>query len=475
MTRRILLTALLAAASALTLLPAVTAAANVALGDSGELYVARVGTYGDLFPDEEVGIPAGRPVLAVDVFAEGEPMRRLLVPDSEGPDLERSPNLAFEPASQTLYVIWESQSEPTVSALYLSGLKAGEWTDPVEISGDIVPLKGAPQVEIATESYTAGYDEDGEPIARTRTLFHVVWWEEADATDEVYYAPVVLDNGVYLGRNPVIRLNSFAGPPVEGGEEASVPTALLRAPRLVPGRDVHASTIGFADADARRFLTLESRLLPAELGRMADGIRAQIIDIGHKGGPNGPPAKLCDAIRAQIIDIGRDFNPGVINHFSARAIEVLGDLEEEYPDLPDGAFGDKLRAHIIDIGARLLTDLGSRPASAKSRIVEIDPPPAGGGGQTPPAAGGPPPHLIEIRTVTRAPLPPVGAGPVQIFVSEDGQRSLVSWTHDDEVLYTESTTGGTSSWTEPKHLVTGDGFKTSDIAAILRSRVSQRP
>ena len=468
-TRR-LLTALAVAATALTLLPTVSVAASVALGDSGELYVARVGTFGDLFPDEKVGIPAGRPVLAVDIFAEGEPMRRLLVPDSEGPDLERSPNLAFEPASQTLYVIWESQSEPTVSALYLSGLKGDDWTEPVEISGDIVPLKGAPQVEIATEPYTAGFDENDAPIQRTRTLFHVVWWEDAGVTDEVYYAPVVLDNGVYIGRNPVIRLNGFAGKPAAGTGEGSVSSALLRAPRLVPGRDVHSSTIGFADANTRRFLTLESRLLPAELGRMADDIRAQIIDIG-RGGPHGPPGTIRDKMRAHIIDIGREFNPGVIEHFADRVLEIFDDLEKEHPDLPDEAFGDELRAHIIDIGARLLTDVGSRPAAVASEIVEIDE----DAGQGAPGAGGSMAHLLEIRTVTRLPLPPVGSGPVEIFVSEDGQRSLVSWRHGDEVLYTESTTEGTPSWTDPKHLVTGDGFKASEIAAILRSRVSQRP
>lgn len=464
-----ILTATLLAAAALLSLPAVAASADVALGDRGELYVVRTGAYGELFPDLEAGVPADRPVLAVDVFAEGEPMQRLLVPESEGPDVERSPSLVFEAASQTLYAIWESQREPTISALYLAGLNAGGWSDPIEISGDIAPLKGPPQVEIASEVYAAGIDGDGGVVHRTRTMFHVVWWEQADDTEEVYYAPVLLDEGVYLGWNPVLRLDGFAGADPEGASEREAPTALLRAPRLQSGRDIRSSTIGFADETSGRFVTLEARLLPAELGRIADDLRAQIIDIGRSGEP-GEPGSIHRRLRAQIIDIGRELNPGLVRHFADRVIEVYDDLAGAHPERPVEALGDDLRAQIIDIGARLLTDIDSRPAGSTHHVVEIDrvDPPAGEG-----AAGIS--HLVDLRTVTRLPLPPVGQGPVEVFLSEDGRRALVSWSRDGDVLYTESRPGSEPAWTAPKKLVLGDGVQPSQVDAILRNRVSRRP
>lgn len=470
---RISLVGCLALAALLTL-PTVAVSANAALGDRGELYVAKTGAYGDLFPDAETGIPADRPVLAIDVFAAGEPMRRLLVPDSEGPDVERSPRVGFEAASRTLYVIWESQREPTVSALYLSGLRADEWSEPIEISGDIAPLKGPPQVEIASETYVAGFGEEEEPIQGTRTLFHVVWWEQAGPTDEVYYAPVLLDDGAYLGWNPVIRLNAFAGPEASGDAAREAGRALLRAPRLESGRDIRSSTIGFADARARKFVTLEARLLPAEVGRIADDLRAQIIDIGRSDDPEARN-NIHRELRAQIIEIGRELNPGVVHHFADKALEAYDALAAAHPDLPDAAFGDKLRAQIIDIGARLLSDLDSRRAATASHVVELDR--ARGGGADPETQGGGPEltHLVEIRTVTRRPIPPVGDGPVEIFVSEDGLRSLVSWRHQGKVLYTETVEGPERSWTAPKALALGDEIRANQLESILRSRVSRRP
>jgi hypothetical protein len=401
-------------------------------------------------------------------------MQRLLVPDSEGPEVERSPNIGFEAASQTLYLIWESQRKPTISGLYLAGLDADGWSEPIEISGDIAPLKGPPQVEIATEIYAAGTDEEGRTVHQTRTMFHVVWWEQADGTDEVYYAPVLLDGGVYLGWNPVLRLNGFAGAPSEEAPEQAVSRALLRAPRLESGRDIHSSTIGFADERAARFVTLESRLLPAELGRIADELRAQIIDIGRSGEP-GEPGTIHGKLRAQIIDIGRELNPGLVRHFADRVIEIYDDHVAAHPELPIEAFADDLRAQIIDIGARILTDIDSRPAPAESRVVEIDRTP--GGGARLPEAGSTIeiPHLIEIRTVTRLPLPPIGQGPVEIYVSEDGREALVSWKEDGDVLYTESTPSSESSWTAPKRLVLGEGIRPSEVDAILSNRVSRRP
>lgn len=451
--------------------PAVSFAADVALGDRGELYVAQTGSYGDLFPEGEHGLPADRPVLAVDLLVEGEPSQRLLVPTTGGPELERAPTLGFESASQTLYAIWEGQREPTVSALYLSGLGRDGWSDPVEISGNVAPLKGAPQVEIISQTYRLpGPDGEGM-IEHSRTLFHVLWWEQSDAGSHAYYAAVLLDDGEYPGWNPVIRLNDYAGPAAEAGREAT--EALLRAPTVRSGRNISSSVIAFADAEARRFITMEARLLPAELGRIADDLRGQIIEIGHSGDP-GKPASIHDRLRGQIIEIGRNLNPGVLDHFASKVIDAYDRLAEKRPAPPVEALADDLRGQIIEIGARLLTGVEPRVARGAGPILEIDRAKDAGN----PAEGSDGvSHLVQLRTLQRAPIPPTGGRAVNVFVSEDGHRALVRWTggEDEEVFYTELVQDGERAWTVPKKLVFGSGIDRSQLDSVLSQRVSRRP
>lgn len=459
MTNRCFLGAL-AAILAIACLPFPSVAANVALGDRGELYVAKTGSYGDLFPEDEHGLPADRPVLAVDVLIEGEPSHRLLVPTTGGAERERAPTLGFESASQTLYAIWEAQLEPNVSALYLSGLQTDGWSEPVEISGDMAPLKGAPRVEIVTETYRRP-SVDGEGMTeRSRTLFHVLWWEESDSREQVYYAAVLLDDGVYPGWNPVIRLNELAGPAADG--EREVPVGLLRAPTVRPGRDISSTVIGFADVSARRFVTLDARLLPSELGRIADDLRGEIIEIGHTDNPK-QPSKIHDRLRGEIIEIGRELHPGVIDHFARKVVAAYDHLAESEPDLPVEALADDLRGEIIEIGARLFTDARSRPHASVGRVLELE-----GGGIS---------HLVQLRPVLRTSIPPAGQQNVDVYISEDGRRALVSWigSKDDQVFYTELVPGKEDEWTPPKKLKFGGGIDRGHIDTVLNQRVSRRP
>src|SRR5437764_12049140 len=80
---------------------------QAALGDSGEVYFVRTGTYGDLFPGGTDSAPEN-PVLALDVVRRDQPVQRLLVPGTEGTDVESSPFELYEATSGALFMVWQA-------------------------------------------------------------------------------------------------------------------------------------------------------------------------------------------------------------------------------------------------------------------------------------------------------------------------------------------------------------------------------
>ena len=74
----------------LSSLPAVaTPLADSALGGSGELYVVRAGTYGQLFPGRRQTDPQNR-VLVLEIRRPNQLPERQLIPGSANPDVEDS-------------------------------------------------------------------------------------------------------------------------------------------------------------------------------------------------------------------------------------------------------------------------------------------------------------------------------------------------------------------------------------------------
>ncbi|MEE8526398.1 MAG: hypothetical protein V3T72_20880, partial [Thermoanaerobaculia bacterium] len=73
-------------------LPAAAQLPDSALGAAGELYAAKGGAYGDLFPDGDAH-DAGTPVLALDVVLADGQASRSLVPGTADARVESRPAL----------------------------------------------------------------------------------------------------------------------------------------------------------------------------------------------------------------------------------------------------------------------------------------------------------------------------------------------------------------------------------------------
>jgi len=446
------------------------AASQTVLGDEGELYSIVQGPYGELFPNGAAA-PAKSPVLAIDTLSADGSHTRTLVPGTEDPEVDSSPTMVFEESRGTLYLVWESKLNPTTSRLLLAGLSNGKWNEAIEISGDVAPLKGEPRVVVTRDRYVKTV-VDGEPVKESRTVIHVLWWEESDSGTGVYYTPVVLANGRYAGWNPVISLDDLASADKSSTKSAEVPSPLLHAPSLEKGRDASSVVAGLVDPSTGEMLLFELRMLPGEIGALADRFRGQVIEIGRCG-PTGI-SKLADKMRTEIVETGTRFNRSVIGLFARQAANALEDDFAKDPDRDPAVRAGDFRGQVIEIGTGLLGDLhGTR--YLRSQTVEVGPtaPGQGTGDGAPDGVT----HLLQIRLLLILPPPPIGGTNVQVFLSESGENVLVSWAQDGKVFYSESSTAndGKLAWTDPRPLVGADDIPPGEIAEILHDRIRRRP
>lgn len=440
------------------------------LGDDGELYTVLQGPYGELFADGTAATPDS-PVLAIDTLRPDGTHTRSLVPGTGDPEVDGSPTMVFEASRGTLYLVWESKLNPTTSRLLLAGMSDGEWTETIEISGDVSPLKGEPRVVVTRDHYVKALAE-GEPVDESRTVIHVLWWEESGSGSGVFYTPVVLANGRYVGWNPVLSLEdalrSTAG---DAAKSAEVPTPLLRAPALEKGRDSSAVVAGLVDPSSGEMLLFEIRLLPGEIGVLADRFERRLAEHG-RADPD-EISNLADVFRGQVIEIGTRFNPDLIGLYARQSARELVDEYERDPNRPPEELAGGFRGQVIEIGATLIGDLhGAR--GIRSKIVEVAPSPADGT-ETPPEDR--PTHLIQLKLLAVLPPPPIDGTGVQTFLSESGEHALVSWKQDDTTFYSESTEteAGELGWTSPRALLGTAEISAREIAEILHDRIRRRP
>lgn len=435
---------------------------DAALGLAGEVYLAHSGTCGQLFDHCS---ETGNALLAVDIVRSGEDPVRLRVPGTDGPEVEGTPALLFEDASSSLFVVWESKLQPNQSQVNLTWYDGEQWApEVIEISGDVHPLKGPPQVLITRDRYEVGLDDE-QVSRRQRTVVHVVWWEQGPEAEQVYYTPIILEDGAYIGRNHVYDLSAL-DPGLPPEEPTSLSPELLRSPVIEAGRDEATTLVAFTNPESERFVVFEVRLLPGELSLLADELQREILRHPELFNPEGIE-ELADRARGHMIEFGHRLHPGLLQLISddtAMVIRTYGltaaaDVEE---------LADRARGHMIEFGARTLGTGGltAEPASSVALTLETRKEAA-----EPPVVEPPPAHHLWLRLVSDRPAPEVGDHPVWIFLSEDGRDAVVSWENNGKLLYRETTPEG---WTGVRRISLQGPVDAARAEQILRQRVRER-
>lgn len=431
---------------------------GAALGSGGELYIVKSGMYGQLFQ----GVPKEvrlYPVLALEIVRPGGFIERLLVKGSEGPESERSPELVYEEASNTVYLSWESQPNKIHAVLMLAGFDGRNWTEPIQVSGNPFIPKVSPHLLTTRDSYQETVD--GSLVTRYRTILHLLWGEETDATGhETLYSPIILQNGEFIGTNPIYLLASF-DPRSEPATSLETSLDLIRQPVIQQGLDGRTVVAAFASPLTRRMVTVEVDVLPQQLGNLADIARVHIIDMGAKLKLPAQRKDLADSARAFVLANGVAFHPEIAESLANRVqAEILAGGENDLRRI-----GDQARVHIIDMGAQL-SGRGLRRfagASLPKKIVGVS---AIAAAEDDTSA-----HLLQFRVASSRPVPSVGAGAIRTFVSENGEDVLVAWPEKDRVLYRASQGDG---WSEILEVRLSDQIDLKEAYEVLERRVRNR-
>ncbi|MCY3970662.1 MAG: hypothetical protein OXG74_12065 [Acidobacteria bacterium] len=455
----------------LTLLPiggAVHAAgSSPVLGKSGDIYQIVVGTYGDLFPDgSETSVDAE--VMRLQARRASGAVENYLVPGSESADSDRTPSLFFDASTEKLYVVWSSSSVSTLTRINLASFDGADWSETIEVSGNIYSEKSAPRLAVTHDRFELAGGNTGE--ASTRTVLHVVWSESTTDGEKAMYAPVVLVDGELASTwRRVHRLNDYVSDAVADNPfNVEVAEALQTAPTIEAGAESNAVVIGFADSDTGALVQLEISTPATELAELADSLADHLdasnlcahVDI------EGSDAltRIAEEARVHIVVFGRRIHSRVLTPL---AQDVKNVLITRAADLcAEGGLtsvSSAARVHIVVFGARAQAGELLERAEASATHVLLT--------SAQPVEDGYVQHLARLQVKSERAAPEIGSGQPTIFVSPNGNGAVVVWETGSSLTYVETASDDAeAAWSESFTLLLDDNLSRSEAYSILHER-----
>jgi hypothetical protein len=449
--QRPILTLLLGLVTAAAWCAAAAAVPQVsALSSVGDLYQVRVGTVGSLFANAPAALRENQ-ALALEIRRAGEDPELLLVPHTEGAEVENAPFLLVEGRSNGVHLVWESRRNFIYSRINLASYIDGRWSEVVELSGEFFSQKSAPRIAVTRDSYQEFDAETGVLVTYHLTNFHTVWFEDASNGRQAVYSLVQFRNGVFQHPNQVFVLGELDG--TEGPALAAPAGRLLEAPTVVAGRDDEHAVAAFADLASGRLSTVDLAVVPHTIVALAEKVRADITDIGVRN-----KQALAQAIALLVQSEGGQIHPDFRSYLAQAA---YGAVLEAPDSLTAVALANKIRADITDIGARL-TVMGKSDFTQPMETVTVEIPAAEAAGL---------PTILLARVGSSRPAPEVGNTAVTLYPSPNGSDVLVAWETPTALNYVESDGDG---WSQLRSLPLGDDLDLDDAHQLLEHRSRSR-
>jgi len=428
-----------------------------AVSAGGSFYRLQAGSFAELFGDNPA-LPGGNAVLALDIVPAGEPLQRWVVPGTEGPEIESAPALLFDEPSSTLHLVWNSRVTGNVASarLLLRSFGPEGWGEAIDLSAGTLADKRALQLAVTADSYRTVIG--GAETAVSRRVLHLAWTETTDLGATAFYSPVAFLDGHYIGWNPVVRLDDLVA--AETPSPTPAAAALRDRPVLEPGRAGDRVTVGFVDARTQRVATAEVRLLPGELGQLAEEARGHIIEYATTRFPGEIPA-IAEEARGHIIEYATALHPAMATYVAdgTRAHLLAAD-----PAAGLEAFADGARGTVLALGDQVIGGGLVNGCAGSGALLELPP--------LVPQEGKDFPQFFALRGVRfwGAPEVPADVAPL-LLVAPDGERALVGWTVGTQLAYRETLPEG--FWSEIRTLdLTQVPF--GDAFAALEARLSGR-
>lgn len=430
---------------------------STVLTGQAEIHRVEAVRYGDAFPEGSEAAPDDA-VLLFESHRPGEPVRREIVPGTEGAHRELSPHLLMDGDTDTLYMVWETRINTLHSRLHLVSRDADGWSETIEVSGNPYLFKGNLQMAVTRDTFVVDEGEDGEETTAThrRVVLHLIWTEMISETeDQVLYSPVILLDGEYIGWNPVYPLSELAAPALEDVESLLVEANYT--PTIQPSLDSHAVVVGFLDHATGQWASLRLEVLSGELSFLGDAARAQIIETGMRRGLGG----LADLARAQIIEVGHRFHPAMVQYLAEQIHQFI--LEQTPREVDVEALADLARAQIIEVGIRFRAGLNPIHDTARAQIIEV-------GHRLEPRRAR---HDLRAVLVRNQPMPEAPSEvPITMLLSDDGDEILLVWDGENECVHYRET--GAEGWGPAQTLKLGSGLDRDQAYQLLEDRIHNR-
>ncbi len=437
------------------------------LGQSGDIFQVTVGTYEDLFPEGSQA-SADADVLRLEARRGSGTVEHYLVPGSESDDSDRTPSLFFDAPTGRLYVVWSSSNASTLTRINLASFYGSEWSETIEVSGNIYSEKSAPRLAVTHDRFELAGGTAGD--TSTRTVLHVVWSEDTTDGEKVMYAPVVLVDGELASTwRRVHRLNDYVSQELsEDPFNAEVAARLLTAPTVDAAAESNAVVIGFADSATRALVQLELSTPATELselgGSLADHLDSSNLceRIDNEG--SGAITSVASAARAHIVLVGRRIRSRALAPIADDAQTML--LARSTTLCAEGGLqsvSSAARAHIVLVGARAQEgDLLEGGAGSDGHVLLAAAQEVGDDYVQ---------HLARLQVKSERIAPAIGDGEPTILVSPKGTGAIVVWENGNTLTYVETAgAAATETWSSSHTLQVGSSLSRSEAYSILRDR-----
>jgi hypothetical protein len=282
----------------LLLAPAIAAASekdrDVLLTPTGTLFSIE-----NVFPaDLEIESPSSTALRLT--IASNDSTRTSFVPASLEGGWHVDPSLAWDAASETLFVFWQRKPNFLTTELLLSSYRDGVWSEPILIDEDSLKLRfdlGVGVSRFATET-----NEEGVATKLPALAVHVIWWEQRGDGELARYAQIAIQNGEIVSIKRA-DLDFFIG---DGGEPAEVPEDfdrdLLRHPAIFENASHDSVDVLFATWTSNIFHKLQIRPI------VHQGVLTE--PIGVRMGDFAPPTKGRVRLNPQSSSLSMIATPG---------------------------------------------------------------------------------------------------------------------------------------------------------------------
>ena len=240
---------------------------------------------------EAIGDDTGRRSALNLTITNGDESESKLIPASAGEGENSQPSLAYDPSTDTLFILWVRAPQITTSELLLTSYRDDQFGETTSL--DLGVFRYRENLQVAITKYAENTTEvDGEEQTSKDPILavHAVWWDTNGWTERARYALLQITSG----KANVITVRDLVDILGEGRNLEPIPAPesfdkrILNFPTIEANPALDRTDVLFGDPDTNRMYRLD--LVPVA----AHGVLKPPIGVRR----GEIPAPVVDAIEA---------------------------------------------------------------------------------------------------------------------------------------------------------------------------------